>query len=157
VAGDNFWDDFNPLILTQRAKVTTQKIAHNSETVRNSRRVTETGIVGLGQAVAAAQCTLTLTYIFKVKRNSDHAECGGVYNLDSVFSVFVVYVQNEKITFSALASEPPAESSGRFYGDRGRGGGSPDTDILTLPFILFPLGGAEQKIFEPNFIENGWG
>jgi hypothetical protein len=44
-----------------------RKIANNSETVRNSICVTVTTIVGLGQAESMAQCTLTLTYIFKVK------------------------------------------------------------------------------------------
>jgi riboflavin synthase alpha subunit len=43
------------------------KIANNSETVRNSVCLTVTTIVGRGQADLLAQCTLTLTYIFKVK------------------------------------------------------------------------------------------
>jgi hypothetical protein len=44
-----------------------QKIARNSETVRNFICVTVTTIVGRGQADLMARCTLTLTYIFKVK------------------------------------------------------------------------------------------
>jgi hypothetical protein len=60
-------DDFNPLTLTQHVKVTKPKMTYNSVTVRTSICVTETTIVTLGQADLMAQCTLTVTYIFKVK------------------------------------------------------------------------------------------
>jgi hypothetical protein len=50
-----------------------------------------------------------------------------------------------------------SEGSVVFRGHGDRRAGSRDVAILTLSFILFPLGGAENKIFEPDFLENGRG
>jgi hypothetical protein len=55
------------LLVSNSDRGSKPKIAHNAETVRNSIYVTVTTIVGLGQADLMAQCTLTVTYIFKDK------------------------------------------------------------------------------------------